>query len=237
MCARKQSLSCFLADATANPQSKVFSTCIHCRTRLRKRRAIRGPSQSASSALTPPLLDSPPLRPLPRPLPPVFALPDEQYWYIEAFNAAIAAKREPCLCCEEEWFAMDLKDRLCCICSLQDEAERQGKPKKMPFRLYTNHIDLEESYLDAIVHCYQGYKFRYSGHCVSLLQNTTLDIIVLQPFDPRQLQHNFYACKGRVITWHRFLKNYHRNNYQRISISLDHLNALLPNPFTDYNNT
>jgi hypothetical protein len=226
MCARKQTLSCFLADATANPQSKVFSTCIQCRARLRQRRAVQGPSQSASSALPTSLPESP-----------ARVLRDEQYWYVQAFNAAIAAKREPCLRCQEEWFAMDLDDRICCICSLRDKADKQSKPKKTLFRLCTNDTDLGESYLEAIVHGYHGYKFYYTGHCVSLLQNTTRDVIVLRPCDPRQLQNDFHACRGRVMTWHRFLKNYHRNNYQYLSISPDRLNALLPNPFTDSYNT
>jgi hypothetical protein len=232
MCACKQTLSCFLADATANPQSKVFSTCIQCRARLRKRRAVQGPSQPASSPLPTPLPESRLLRPLPQPILPAYILPDEQYWYVQAFNTAIAAKREPCLRCQEEWFAIDLKDHICCICSLQDKADKQSKPKKTLFRLCTNNIDLGELYLEAIVHCYHGYRFYYTGYYVSLLQNTTLDVIVLQPFDPRQLQYNFHACKGRVMTWHRFLKNYHHNNYQYISISPDRLNALLPDPFT-----
>ena len=226
MCARKQTLSCFRADATANPQSKVFSTCLQCRARLRKRRVGQGPSQPASSALPTPLPESPPLRPRP-------ILPAEQYWYVQAFNAAIAAKRAPCLRCQEEWFAVDLMDRMCCLCSLKDKADKPGKPKKTLFRLCTHDIDVGESYLEAIVHCYHGYKFYYTGHGVSFRQRTTLDVIVLQPVDPRQLQYDFHACKGRVMTWHRFLKTYHRNNYQYISLSPDHLNALLPNPFTD----
>ena len=108
---------------------------------------------------------------------------------------------------------MDLKDCICCICSLQDKADKQGKPKKTLFWLCTNNIDLGELYLEAIVHCYHGYKFYYTRHYVSLQQNTTLNVIVLQPFDPRQLQYDFHAYKGRIMTWHQFLKNYHHNNY------------------------
>ena len=79
---------------------------------------------------------------------------------------------------------MDLKDYIYCICSLQDKADKQGKPKKTLFWLCTNNIDLQELCLEAIVNCYHGYKFYYTRHYVSLLQNTTLNVIVLQPFNP-----------------------------------------------------
>jgi hypothetical protein len=45
-CARKQLFSCFLKDATASFNSKVFLTCILCREKSRKRRAEQPIRQS-----------------------------------------------------------------------------------------------------------------------------------------------------------------------------------------------
>jgi hypothetical protein len=40
-CMQRLSLSSFLKDTSANPSSKVFATCIPCREKLKKRRALQ----------------------------------------------------------------------------------------------------------------------------------------------------------------------------------------------------
>jgi hypothetical protein len=41
VCAQKRVLSCFLKNPSANPGTKVFSTCIPCRDKAKKRRALQ----------------------------------------------------------------------------------------------------------------------------------------------------------------------------------------------------
>ena len=71
---------------------------------------------------------------------------------------------------------------------------------------------------------------------VDVLPNlpSELDIVVLRPSDrvvesdpryQRQFRSDFRVRKGRVITWLRFLKDYHPD-YRYITVSLDRINAL-----------
>ena len=46
-CAHTPSLSCFLKNASANPDSRIFVTCISCRDRSKKRRALQPPDPNA----------------------------------------------------------------------------------------------------------------------------------------------------------------------------------------------
>lgn len=70
-CAQKRVLSCFLKNPSANPGTKVFSTCIPCRDKSKKRRALQplDPNKQSKRRIELSTTTRPIERSNPRPLP------------------------------------------------------------------------------------------------------------------------------------------------------------------------
>ena len=154
---------------------------------------------------------------------------------------------------------MALKDGICRSCSLRDKAEKTpflisaennidpGEiPGHLPELTQVEEMIIARCHVQMMVYRYRGHQYRYSGHCVSFMQNiaktvsilpnlpSELDVIVLRPADQvmetdrrfqRQFRSTFRVRRSNIMTWLRFLKAHHPD-YQYISISLDRINAL-----------
>src|SRR5437016_3876108 len=74
------------------------------------------------SRLEAPLLPPPSPPPPPPPIQPTGFLPPDQWRLIQDFHTALdGVKMEYCVCCQEQWFSMGLKDNICHVCFLRDK--------------------------------------------------------------------------------------------------------------------
>jgi hypothetical protein len=92
---------------------------------------------------------------------------------------------------------------------------------------------------------YRGQQYKYTGHCVSFLQNTVktvsvlpslpadLDVVIIRPTDEQlrsnptyqQIGNEFRVRRGAVMEWLRFLKRHHPD-YRWITIDEERLSSL-----------
>ena len=105
---------------------------------------------------------------------------------------------------------------------------------------------IARSHVQVMICRYRGHQYRYSGHCVSFMQDTVktvdtlpdlpseLDIVDLRPSDraahddpryQRQFRTEFRIRRGRVLHWLRFLKEHHPD-YRYVSTSTARVAAL-----------
>ena len=154
--------SSFLANASADPESRVFATCFLCRERSRSNSAKRKATQLLGPPRPPPrpqplaLVETYPesrisstpadvsVPPLPVPVPAQLVpppaagfLPADQWGSIQNFHGDMNEHQmEPCTRCRERGFVMDLKDGICHSCFLRD------KGNETPFLMSTeNEMD------------------------------------------------------------------------------------------------
>jgi hypothetical protein len=99
---------------------------------------------------------------------------------------------ETCDRCQEHWFTIELRDRVCYSCSIWDRqnqtpflmsAENWMDPGVFPAHLpvltQVEEMIITRSYVQMVLYCYRGHQYYYSGHCVSFMQNMikTVDIL------------------------------------------------------------
>ena len=118
-------------------------------------------------------------------------------------------------------------------------------PAFLPQLSQLEEIVIARAHVQIVVKRYQGHQYRYSGHCVTFLQNIVktvsvlpnlpeeLDILILRPSNiatddrqfRRQFLQDFRVHRAAILTWLQFLKANHPD-YRYINISTDRLNAL-----------
>jgi hypothetical protein len=136
-------------------------------------------------------------------------LPADEWGYIQKFYAELdKISIEECPRCRERWFEMGLRGGVCYCCSLRDgkgktpflmSAENDIDPGDIPSHLpELSQIEEEiiaRCYVQMSVRKYRGQQYKYTGHCVSFIQNTVktvsvllnlptnLDVVIIRPTD------------------------------------------------------
>jgi hypothetical protein len=156
-------------------------------------------------------------------------------------------------------FDMGLKCGVCHRCYIRDKgntttpflmsADNDMDPGDIPAYL-PELTQIEEiiarCHVQMSVRKYRGQQYKYTGHCVSFMQNTVktvsvlpslpadLDIVIIRPTDeqlrlnPRYQQQfgiEFRVRRGAVLEWLQFLKRYHPD-YRWITIDEERLSSL-----------
>jgi hypothetical protein len=142
-------------------------------------------------------------------------LPPEEWGYIRKFYAELDnIDMEECSRCRERWFEMRLRDGVCYNCSLRDKMDKTPFLMSMendmdPGDIPSHLPELSQIEEEIIAHChiqmsvrkYRGQQYKYTGHCVSFMQDTVktvsvlpnlpvdLDVVIIRPTD-EQLQKN-----------------------------------------------
>lgn len=166
---------------------------------------------------------------------------------------------ETCTRCNEHWFDMRLKDGVCHTCFLRDKrgavpflmsAANNMDPGEVPAHLpklsQVEEMTIARSHVQMVLCRVRGHQYKYSGHCVSFMQNTVrvvdtlpnipaeLDVVLLRPSDRvvgnepqlrRQFRSDFRLRKSRVKAWLDFLVCNHPD-YRDIVFSPARLQSL-----------
>ena len=130
--------------------------------------------------------------------------------------------------------------------SAENNTDPGELPAGLPALTQVEEMIIARSHVQMLIHRYRGHQYRYSGHCVSFMQNTVktvdilpnlpaeLDIVVLRPADgvletDQRYRNQFRTeCKvrrGAIIEWLQYLKQNHPD-YRWVQISTARIEAL-----------
>jgi ATP-dependent DNA helicase PIF1 len=199
----------------------------------------------------------PPRQPIPTPPEPIGAVPDSEWRYIQTFHKELdKLALTECVVCDERWFDMKLDNTgICSRCRGQqsnpwtalNNGDVGSVPDYLPALTEIEEMLIARAHVHVQVRQVKGQQFKYTGHTVIFMQNTSkiydklpllaseLDIILLKPAsnmvgDTRaineQFQRAFRVRRRCVQTWLDFLKENHPD-YRYITIDREQL-ALLP---------
>ena len=127
--------------------------------------------------------------------------------------------------------------------SAANEMDPGAVPDYLPELSQLEEMLIARSHVQMMIFRYRGHQYRFSGHCVSFMQNTVrtvsvlpnllteLNMVLVRPADTgneayeRQFRADFRVQKDHVLAWLRYLREHHPD-YRHVTLSIDRVEAL-----------